>query len=67
MPEPAPFGETLFEARTLAMTGALFVKRPGGGCVESVLTRATHLLLVACLRFFSLADTCLIRSWTILT
>jgi hypothetical protein len=43
-PEVGPFGETSFDASALAMAEALFVNSPGGGCVESVLTRATHLL-----------------------
>ncbi len=41
-PEPGPFGETFFEASVRAMVAALFVSRPGGGCVESVLTFRTH-------------------------
>jgi hypothetical protein len=42
MPDPGPFGETFREARVLAMVGASFVKRPAGGCVESVVTAPTH-------------------------
>jgi hypothetical protein len=42
IPEPGPLGETFFEASTLAIVGALAVKSPGGGCVESVVTFATH-------------------------
>ena len=38
MPEPGPFGETFFEANTLAIVLAFFVNSPAGGCVESVLT-----------------------------
>jgi hypothetical protein len=44
IPEPGPFGETLFEARDRAIVAASFVNRPSGGCVESVVTRATHFL-----------------------
>lgn len=43
MPEPGPLGDTLFDASIFAIVLALFVNRPSGGCVESVLTRATHL------------------------
>jgi hypothetical protein len=43
MPEPGPFGETLFEARLLAIVLALLVNKPAGGWVESVVTFATHL------------------------
>lgn len=42
MPEPGPLGDTLFEARVLAIVAALFVNSPWGGWVESVCTRATH-------------------------
>jgi hypothetical protein len=42
MPEANPLGETLLEASTLATVAALLVKRSFGGCVESVLTSATH-------------------------
>lgn len=42
MPEVTPFGDTFFEASVRAMVSALFVKSPGGGCVESVRTFATH-------------------------
>jgi hypothetical protein len=42
MPEPGPFGETLREARTRAIVAAFFVNKPGGGCVESVVTPATQ-------------------------
>src|SRR5581483_203655 len=44
MPEPGPLGETFFEARVRAMTGALLVKRSFGGCVESVVTVFTQRL-----------------------
>jgi len=43
IPEPGPLGETDLEARERAITGALFVKRPSGGCVESVVTSLIHL------------------------
>jgi len=43
IPDPGPFGETFLEARVLAIVAALFVNNPAGGCVESVLTVATHL------------------------
>jgi hypothetical protein len=39
-----PLGETFFEARLLAIVGALFLKSPGGGKVETVLTVATQRL-----------------------
>lgn len=42
IPEPGPLGETFFDARVLAILAALFVNRPCGGCVESVLTFATQ-------------------------
>jgi hypothetical protein len=42
MPELGPLGETLFEAKLLAMVLALLVNNPGGGWVESVFTFATH-------------------------
>ena len=44
IPEPGPFGETFSEARARAMVSASFVNRPAGGCVESVVTRATQRL-----------------------
>ncbi len=40
MPEPGPFGETLFEAKALAIALAFLVNNPGGGLVESVFTLA---------------------------
>lgn len=43
IPDCGPFGETFFEANVRAIVLALFVNSPGGGCVESVLTLATHL------------------------
>jgi hypothetical protein len=45
MPDCGPFGETFFDASVLAITDAFFLKSPGGGWVESVLTFATHFLL----------------------
>jgi hypothetical protein len=42
IPDAGPFGETSFEASTFAIVGALFVKSPGGGCVESVVTFVIH-------------------------
>ncbi|GEM_PF-4405494 len=42
MPDEGPLGETLFDERLLAMVAALRVNRPFGGCVESVMTAATH-------------------------
>ena len=44
MPDCGPFGETFFDASVLAITDAFFLKSPGGGWVESVLTFATHFL-----------------------
>ena len=47
MPEPGPFGETFFEARLRAISGALFVNRSFGGWVESVVTLRTQRLFGA--------------------
>jgi hypothetical protein len=44
MPDSGPLGETFFEAKLLAIAGALFLNNPGGGCVEFVLTLATQRL-----------------------
>ena len=44
MPEPGPLGETLFEARRLAMVSAFWLNRPCSGCVLSVWTFADHRL-----------------------
>ena len=44
MPDCGPLGETLFEARDLAMVAAFFLNKPGGGKVETVFTPATHIL-----------------------
>jgi hypothetical protein len=41
-PDCGPLGDTFFEASDLAMVAAFFVNKPRGGCVESVLTLATH-------------------------
>ena len=41
-PEADSFGETFFDASDLAIAMALFVNRPSGGRVESVLTFATQ-------------------------
>jgi hypothetical protein len=41
-PEVGPFGDTLFDASVFAIVEAFFVNSPSGGCVESVLTLATH-------------------------
>ena len=53
-PDPGPLGETFFDASTLAMVEALFVKSPLGGCVESVLTPATHRLCLPVLILYFL-------------
>jgi hypothetical protein len=45
MPDPGPFGETLFDASVRAIVAAFLLKRPAGGCVESVLTFATQRFL----------------------
>src|SRR5260370_26364124 len=45
MPEAGPLGETFFDARALAMTEALWLKRPSAGWVESVVTSADHFFL----------------------
>jgi hypothetical protein len=50
MPEPGPLGETLFEARVLAIVMPLLVNNPGGGCVESVFTLATHRVFLTAIR-----------------
>jgi hypothetical protein len=42
MPDPTPLGETLFDASVRAIVGALLVNSPWGGCVDSVVTFATH-------------------------
>ena len=44
MPDPGPLGETLLEARDFAMVAASLVKRPSGGNVDAVFTRATQRL-----------------------
>jgi hypothetical protein len=46
MPDPGPFGDTRFVARTLAIVDAFCLNNPGGGCVESVLTPAIHFLFL---------------------
>ena len=48
IPDAAPFGETFLDASERAISGALFVKSPSGGNVETVFTFATHRLT----RFF---------------
>jgi hypothetical protein len=50
IPEPGPLGDTLWEASTRAIVSALFVNKPGGGKVDSVLTPATQRGLLV--RFF---------------
>jgi membrane-associated protease RseP (regulator of RpoE activity) len=62
MPEPGPLGETFFEARERAMTGALFVKRSLGGCVESVVTLRTQSFFGADF-FFEAEDFFAARRW----
>ena len=42
IPEPGPLGDTRFDASDLAISCGDFVKRPSGGCVESVLTFLTQ-------------------------
>jgi len=44
MPEPIPLGLTLRLAMMRAIAAASFVKVPGGGKVDAVLTRLTHRL-----------------------
>ena len=46
MPEAGPLGEVFLEAKLRAIVSAFCVKRPWGGCVESVLTFATHRFLL---------------------
>ena len=48
IPDAAPSGETFLDASERAISGALFVKSPSGGNVETVFTFATHRLT----RFF---------------
>jgi hypothetical protein len=43
MAEPSPPGLTFFVAMTRAIVSASFVKRPSGGCVESVSIWCDHL------------------------
>ena len=42
MPDAGPFGDTFFEASARAISGALFVKSPFAGCVESEVTVFTQ-------------------------
>lgn len=42
MPDPAPFGETFFEASSRAIIPASSLNKPGRGWVESVFTSFTH-------------------------
>ena len=42
IPELGPFGETRLDASERAIVLASFVKRPLGGCVESVVTVRTQ-------------------------
>ena len=42
IPDPGPLGETFFEASVRAIVAASWVNNPAGGCVDSVLTLATH-------------------------
>ena len=51
IPDPGPLGETFFDASDRAISAALRVKRPGGGCVESVFTLATHRPVAVARRF----------------
>lgn len=53
MPDPRPFGETSRRAIFLAISVAEPVNVPGGGCVESVVTRRTHFRVAA--RFFAMS------------
>jgi len=46
IPEAGPFGDTSRDASLLAIVAASFVNRPGSGCVESVVTDATHRFFV---------------------
>jgi hypothetical protein len=46
IPELGPFGDTDLEAKVRAMVAALFVNRPGGGYVETVLTPAIHFFVL---------------------
>src|SRR3981189_3017554 len=42
MPEAGPLGETFFDASSLAMVDALWLKSPSSGWGESVVTFADH-------------------------
>ena len=46
IPDWTPFGDTFLDASDLAIVEALLLNRSLGGCVESVLTLATHLFLL---------------------
>jgi len=45
IPDCGPLGDTFFEARALAIVAASFVNNPACGCVASVFTVLTHLLV----------------------
>jgi hypothetical protein len=62
MPDCGPLGEIFFEAGTLAIVDAFLVNKPLGGCVESVLTFATHRLLYCAACEFSIRISTLIQS-----
>ena len=51
MPDAGPFGETFFDAKDLAIAAGLLVKRPFGGSVETVFTRADHFFAVPAITF----------------
>jgi len=46
IPDLGPLGETFFDARVRATVAASLLNRPSGGCVESVVTFATHRFFV---------------------
>src|SRR5258706_6374406 len=60
IPDPAPFGDTFFDANVRAMVGALLLNNPSGGWVESVVTLADHFF------GFDLFGMCAPTAWEIL-
>ncbi len=62
IPEAGPLGDTFGEANVRAISGALLVKRPGGGNVETVLTPWTHLRLPWAVMRLALAALAFLRA-----
>jgi hypothetical protein len=61
IPETGPLGETFREANAFAIVAALLVNKPGGGCVESVVTLAIHLFFPAVIDRSSQSACCIVR------